>query len=218
MEKGDGIVTCVSSFRALADNSEVAFNQILAKESWNKVFGKIILFGAHEPKLESFQTEFVDTGDFPKIQMLALAASLSDSMTCLINADIVVASYLIPVLQDVERKGGQCATSHRYEFDPRNPDYDKAKVVDNGIDFFCAYPDLWKIIVREVPTEYRLGHCRWDSWMMGFFNTMRPRAFYDITSRRCFFHPKHESRKRVYEIPNLNDKYTGNCGFPRLKL
>jgi hypothetical protein len=150
--------------------------------------------------------------------MLALACSFADDMACIINSDIVVAPQLNKVMDEVKRKGGQCATSHRYEFDPRSANLDRAKVVDNGIDFFCAYPDLWKIAVREIPKGLRIGHCKWDSWMMGFFNTMRPKSFYDITSRRVIFHPIHESRKRVHEIPQIEDKYTSNCGFPRLKL
>jgi hypothetical protein len=150
--------------------------------------------------------------------MLVLAASLCDSLTCIINADIVVAPYLVPILQQITNKGGQCATSRRYEFDSRMPDYDKAKVVDNGIDFFCAYPDLWKKVLSEIPKTYRIGHCQWDSWLLGFFNTVASNSFYDITKARVIFHPLHKARKRVHEIPNINDKFTVNSMFPRLKF
>lgn len=208
----------ISSFRKLSDNSEVAENQLRAFESWSKVFDTVILFGKEEFMIDWPNFEFVDAGDFPKIQTLALACSLADDMACIINSDIVVSPALYQVIQEVVRKGGQCATSRRYEFNPKSTDFNRAKIVDNGVDFFCAYPDLWKICVREIPKTFRIGHCAWDSWMLGFFNTLRPRAFWDISKRRCIFHPKHGSRKRTHEILPVQDKYVGNCGFPTLRL
>ena len=211
-------MTALSSFRALADNAEVASNQIRAITSWRKAFNRVVLVGEKEPLLDSEHTEFVDGGDFPRIRTLALIASFENEMTCLINSDIMVSPSLPRVINEVVSKGGQCATSHRYEFNPNTMNLSNAKVVDNGIDFFCATPNIWKIIVREIPATYRLGHAAWDTWMMGFFNTTRSRTFYDITKRRCIFHPLHQSRKRVHEIFPVQDKYCGDCGFPRLKI
>lgn len=207
----------ISSHRALSDcPEEIARNQIRAHQSWQGVFDEIIYFGPSEPALSCPNTTFIESEDFPFISSLCTAASLCADYACLINADIVVGWNLGSAIHEVWSRGGVAATSRRYEF--TGEDLTHSNIVDLGIDFFCATPDMWRRASKSVPSQYRLGHSAWDTWVMSFFNTVAGRAFWDITKRRAIFHPKHENRKRVHAIKPVDDQYTTNPGFPFLKL
>jgi len=206
----------ISSHRAFSDSLEIAKNQLRAFESWRLVFDEILYFGPSEPLLNSPQTTFIESEDFPTIHAICMAASLCSDYVCLINADIVVGQHLGSALEDVWRKGGVAATSKRYEFNGEG--VANSAIVDQGIDFFWTSPDIWRRVANAVPKHYRLGHSAWDTWVMSFFNTTVGRYFYDITKRKAIFHPKHENRKRVHHIKPVDDRYTMNCGFPFLKL
>lgn len=206
----------ISSIRALSDSMEVATNQIRAHQSWQRVFDAILYFGAPEPLLTCPRTSFIESEDFPFISALATAASMCSDWACLINADIVVSPAILSAIFEVQKKGGNSCMSLRYEFTGDN--WDMGQIVDNGLDFFAAEPWLWRKFSNSVPAHYRLGHSSWDTWAMGFFNTVCPRNFYDISRRQCVFHPKHGDRKRAHEIKPVDDIYTILCGMPLLKL
>jgi len=207
----------LSSHRRLADSPEVAKNQIRANLSWRKVFEEIVYFGPPERELADRNVTFVKSDDFPTLRTLARAASLCDDYVCLLNADIVVTPGLIAAIRDVWAKGGLVVTSRRYEFKGIDHLVD-AQLVDPGVDFFGATPDYWRDFANAVPANMRVGHSGWDSWAMGFFNTVAAKRFWDITKRKVIFHPKHGSRKRSYEIEIKNDEFTRQAGLPYLRL
>lgn len=200
-------MTVVSSFRPFKDSAEVARNQLRAKESWESVFTEIIYFGGLEPALVSPKTMFVDSKEFPTIDLLITAASFARGWVCILNADIVVSTVLGAVVAECIRKNVKAITSKRYQFEPDDPDMERAKVVDAGYDFFMADAKMWAGAAQHVPSGYRIGHNRWDNWVLGYFNTVCQKRFVDITSRRCVFHPRHGERKQPYHIDVPNDRF-----------
>lgn len=205
----------VSSFRALDDSAEVASNQLRAKRSWDLVFDRIILFGAYDKRLASRITDFAEGEDFPHISSMVWAAAQQTVPTCILNADIVVDPNLKSMVNRAWVKGALAMTSQRLEFDPKTEDYFRARVVDYGCDFFCAKPEVWRQVYKEIPAAYRIGHGLWDSWMLNFLQATLQRRFVDITTLGPIFHPKHGDRKRTTmgEIPK--DKYIERgLGFP----
>jgi hypothetical protein len=211
-------MTLITSHRPLSESEEIARNQLRAKESWEPVFDEIIYFGKYEPALASIKTMFIESEEFPTIDLLLTAAALASGWTCLINADIVVSPMLGMVLQECIQKRVQAFTSMRYEFEPDANDLSKAKVKDSGYDFFMTDTALWIGAAQKIPKGYRIGHNRWDNWILGYFNTVCRRRFVDITSRRCIFHPRHSERKQPYHIDVPQDQYldVGRPPFYRL--
>lgn len=211
-------MTAISSLRPFADSAEIAHNQRRAHASWVKVFERIIYFGPREEELESDQTMFFQCEDFPKIKTLVTVAGLMQPSACIINADIVVGDDLLIVLGQVLQRRGQAAVSRRYEF--MGEAVERGALVDGdwGLDFFWAVSGLWLKLMKVIPPHFRIGHNSWDTYVLSFFNTVAPGAVWDITGRRCISHPKHDDRKRVYEIRNVDDIYTLRSGMPRAKL
>jgi hypothetical protein len=211
-------MTLITSHRPLSESPEIARNQIRAKESWELVFDEIIYFGKQEPSLSSNKTMFIDSDEFPTIDLLLTAAALASDWSCLINADIVVSPLLGKVLEECIQKRVQAFTSMRYEFDPDAKDMSQAKVKDSGYDFFMTDAALWTGAAQKIPPGYRIGHNRWDNWILGYFNTVCRRRFVDITSRRVIFHPRHENRKQPHHIDVPQDQYldVGRPPFYRL--
>lgn len=209
----NGLVA-VSSFRALDDSDEVAENQLRAKRSWDLVFDRIILFGAYEKRMASSTTEFIKCEDFPHISAMAFAASQQTVPVCILNADIVVAKNLKALVNQAWFNGAQAMTSQRLEFDPKTEDYFRAKVVDLGADFFCAKPDGWKQAYKEIPKQFRIGHNRWDQWILNFFWHTYRRRFVDITTLGPIFHPKHGDRKQPHNIDATGVNFYQQIGFP----
>lgn len=207
-------LTAISSFRQLADSSEVAANQLRAKRSWDLVFDRIVLFGYYDKRLDSPITVFIPCEDFPHISSMVWVASGQTSPACLLNADIVVAPNLKVMVNQAWAKGCQAMTSQRLEFDPKTEDYFRARVVDLGADFFCAMPDVWKQVYKEIPEQFRIGHQRWDQWMLNFLWYTYRRRFVDITTLGPIFHPKHEGRKMLHNIDASNVNFYQQIGFP----
>ena len=206
----------ISSHRALSDSAEVARNQIRAKTSWNLVFDSIVYFGPEENELKSHNTAFIETEDFPTISSLFFTASQMDDFTVILNADIVVDPKLRSLMRFmIQFKDLWAVTSHRWEF--QGEQTDSSQVKDHGVDFFGAWPQIWQMAWKEVPSTYRIGHNAWDSWMLGFLNTKFRGHFWDITEQQCIFHPVHQERKRVYPIVEVPG-YDGTVGFPVLKM
>jgi len=205
---------CISSARSLSRcTPEIASNQIAANESWNKIFDHIIIFGEREAKLDSGITTWVPAEGWPKIKdMMQLASRLSD-WSCILNADIFVSPELGRVEDKLRQVKAACAMSYRYEYNPTNPLVEK-KVVDNGLDIFCAVPEVWSAACKQVPDVCRMGHSQWDTWTIGFFNTYYYTSFYDFTPARVVFHPKHGSRTTNYEIGRLPMPFEANAFAP----
>lgn len=200
-------MTSVSSFRPFKDSEEVARNQLRAKQSWEQVFDEIIYFGSDEPKLASVKTMFVDSKEFPTIDLLITAASFARGWVAILNADIVVSKALGAVVAECIRRNVRAITSKRYEFEPDAENMDKAKVKDAGYDFFMADAKMWAGAAQHVPSGYRIGHNRWDNWVLGYFNVICGRQFVDVTSRKVVFHPRHGERKQPYHIEVPNDRF-----------
>ncbi len=147
-----------------------------------------------------------------------MAASLSAGNACILNADIVVSDRLPMAINAVVMKKGQCAISRRWQFD--GDDTSKAALQPNdfGIDFFWAKPEIWRGAAKTIPAHYRIGHNSFDTWLLGYFNTVSPRGSYDITPRKVILHPRHEDRIRIHPISPIDDIYTLNCGWPALRI
>lgn len=208
-------VTAISSFRPLSQSREIARNQIRAKDSWERVFDRIIYFGRPDPNLWSTKTEFIDTDDYPAISALCMAAFMSRDMACIINADIVLAETFPVVIEQCLRHHYQAMTSARYEFDPNAPNFDNAKVVDHGFDVFIAPWTAWWSASRLVPETLRIAHAGWDNWILGYLNTLYGRRFVSISSKRCVFHPRHGDRRQPYQFEMPQDRYS-QAGVPPL--
>lgn len=212
------VVIAISSFKPLDLSAEIALNQIRAHKTWSKAFDAIIYFGKHEPRLECPKTSFILHDDFPTISLMALTASMTGDWACIINSDIVVSPMLIPVWDQAVRRGAKAVTSYRWEYDEDDLNLLNARVVDNGFDFFATTPDLWGRISLEVPASYRIGHNVWDSWTLGFLNTVLGRKFFDITSQRVIFHPRHGNREQKWPVVNEPSAYVALSGAPFSKL
>ncbi len=207
-------LVAISSFRALDECEEVAANQIRAKKSWDKVFDRIVLFGAFDKRLATPVTDFVPCEDFPHISLLLWMASKQIEPTCILNADIVVAPNLKELVGRAWAKGALAMTSRRLEFDPKTEDYFRALVVDLGADFFCAKQEVWKQAHHEIPKVFRIGHNRWDNWMLNFLWHHCQRRFVDISTLGPIFHPKHGSRKQPHAIDDSGVNFYQQIGFP----
>jgi len=207
-------LVAVSSFRALDESSEVAANQLRAKRSWDRVFDHIILFGDYDKRMASAITEFIPCDDFPRISLMTLVASCQTVPTCILNADIVVAPDLKAMVNCGWAKQALALTSQRLEFDPKTEDYFRAVVRDLGADFFCAMPAVWRQVYKAIPEQFRIGHQRWDQWMLNFLWHSYQRRFVDITTLGPIFHPKHEGRKMPHHIDASNVNFYQQIGFP----
>lgn len=207
-------LTAVASFRALDDSKEVAANQLRAKRSWDLVFDRIILFGSYDERLASPITEFVPCDDFPHISLMAMVCAAQAVPACLLNADIVVARNLKELVNQAWAKQAVAMTSQRLEFDPKTEDYFRARVVDLGADFFCALPAVWKQVYKAIPPQFRIGHQRWDQWMLNYLWFTFKRRFVDITTLGPIFHPKHDGRKMPHPIDASNVNFYHQIGFP----
>lgn len=197
-------MTGISSFKPLSESNTIATNQIRAHQSWVAVFDSIVYFGALEKQLYSSSTQFIEWERRPRIVALVAAAALSKDLACIVNADIVLARGIRDLQVDRTRFGGMktwhglAYYSRRYEYDPRLFDLHGAKLVDQGVDFFAAYPDVWKRCLKTIPEDFRIGCSGWDNWMIEFMRTNYGSNFKEITNQRLVFHPKHQERNRLF--------------------
>lgn len=194
----------ISSFKPFAKSAAIADNQRRAKASWEKAFSAIWYFNdSPEPELASDKTRMKLTDDWPRIADLVSFAAVQTEWTCLINADIVISPNLFHVERELDRLKAQSAISRRWQL-PEN------RVLDMGLDWFAATPELWQAIYPHVPKSFRIGHILWDTWMLSAFTGIGdPRRSYDITACRTIFHPKHEDRDRPFS-DKINDKVSLN--------
>lgn len=194
----------VSSFKPAGESDEVTRNQIAAKESWELVFDTVYYFNKYDPKMAGQNVVFVPWDGYPRIYDLCDFLGNQPGMGALVNADIRIGVNFRDVEKRLLMRGAQAAVSSRYEFDPAVGSAD-SKVVDQGLDFFAAKPDIWQQAADVVPCDYRIGHPMFDTWLIGFLNMTCKRRFFDITNARVIFHPKHGGRKFVHEIQKHDD-------------
>lgn len=206
-------LVAISSFRPKA-TGQVAANQLRAKKSWEQAFSQIYLFGPFEEQLACPKTEFIDCADFPSIASLVYVAASQEDPAVILNADIVVSHDLRNTLNRGWGMGAMALTSKRYEFDPAHPDYNQAKVVDPGADFFAAMPPAWAQVYKEIPPGFRIGHQLWDSYLLAFFNKRCVRRFWDMTNFRAVFHPKHADRHMPHPVVVPPECFYEQLGFP----
>jgi len=190
----------VTSHRPFKDCSpEIRRNQIRARESWEGQFDGIVYFGEEEKELDGKNVQFiVNVEQFPPIELMMKCASHLKDWVAIVNADIVVSQGLKVIQRELFTKGALCAMSRRFEFE--REDVNSGRMIDNGLDLFCATPSVWKLAAMMVPKNYRLGHCLWDTWTLGFMCTHYYAWLWDFTECRVIFHPKHEDRRRPFKI------------------
>lgn len=184
----------LSSFRPFGSSPEHDANTLRAHASWQQAFAWIVYFNNREPRLESPITAFAPLEDFPRIRDMATMASGQSDWVAILNADIFVPPRLIRVQEALERKHAKCAASWRHEFLPDKP-AESGRRCDNGLDFFCARPEVWELVAIHVDDRLRIGVGFWDTWLLGFFNTFFQSFLWDITPSRVVFHPRHENRR-----------------------
>lgn len=197
---GTQAVIAVSTFRPVSQcDARYLENQVRAIRSWN-VFEGIILFGSYESCFASPKTRFIPWEDFPRLSELVKLCVAHPGWSCILNSDIVIGPNFPKTEWLLQRRGARCASSWRWQYEDGN--YDAARVVDNGLDFFAASNATWRMVLPLVPPELRLGCQRWDTWLLATFNGLARAGLYGVTRQRIVFHPKHEGRRYgPHEIP-----------------
>lgn len=190
----------VSSMRLDVDcPPEIRRNQEAARFTWDDNFEDYQIFWNSEA---------------PTIQFLCDWCSRIPGWSAIVNGDIVIGPNWPAVEQALNRTRAVCAISKRYELGP-DKNQASARVVDNGLDFFAARPEIWAMAAMEVPPEFRLGKIFWDTWMLGFFMHASKGECADLTDSRVIFHPRHGNRgQQQIEVPPL--KYPPT--WPVLKI
>lgn len=185
----------ISSFRPLELSEEYLSNQLRAKASWDTVFYRVVYFNEPCRQMATGRTTFEQdkTGTRPRIKALAEHAAGLSGWVCIINADIVVHPRLIQAEFKLTAGGAQACMSRRWQFEPGH-NVETGRVVDLGLDFFAAVPDVWAKFAADVPEDFRLGKIVWDTWALQWFANNLGESFVDITPCKCIFHPRHGGR------------------------
>lgn len=208
----------ISSFRPHADSEEYRRNQIRAKESWDKVFERIILFGNEEKELASSKTTFMPHDGWPLIRDVAGIAARQNDFVVILNADIVTTYSLAALPGRMWEYGCMAATSRRYTFDPAlpiNPMQCFIEQADKGLDIFVAMPPIWAKIAVEVPACLRMGHQQWDTWVSGWCTWHLGRSYRNFNEMRAVFHPRHDGRKMPFaDTIKPTDRYISMAEWP----
>jgi len=207
-------VIAISSFKPFPKSVAVAKNQTKAKASWDRVFSRIVYCGpASEPALNGEKTDFVCTEEFPSIREMVEVAASSVEWACLINADIRVHYRIRFVELELKRLNASCAISLRWQI-PDN------RIVDQGLDWFAATPEIWRRILPHVPRWFRVGHCLWDTWMLAAFMYFSHGECYDATASEFIYHPKHFDRDSPFQskMRKPNDGLIDKLQWPKYRL
>lgn len=210
----------VSSLRPLSKcTPEVVRNQTVAKRSWDSVFERIIYLNQTEPELDSPKTEWKGSDGCPMIRDLMQHCQGHEGWSCIVNADILIRPTVFKrILATLREREAVAAISRRWQFEPEAT-VRTLTLADLGLDIFCATREVWKEAFRVVPDQFRIGHCLWDTWMLGFLNLTSNGNWYDFTPSKCVLHPAHGSRKTDYIIDtSYRDQYLLNVNFPTQKL
>lgn len=184
----------LSSLKPIGTHDESDTNQFNAWESWQKSFSACVYFNEPQRVLQSSNTLYVPSSDFPHLWQFVEWAAYQSDWCCIINSDILIGHNWQQALNKIRIKKSKCFTSWRYEFNSALG-LANARVVDCGIDIFAACPDVWKAVLAHIPENLRIGCQQWDSWMLGAFGELAGKSFVGISNHRCIFHPKHGNRK-----------------------
>lgn len=190
------MIIAASSHRPHSESEEYRENQLLAFRTWQGVFDKIIYFGPEEPELASSKTMFVPIADFPSIKEMAAMLARNKGFHVLLNADICVAPRIKDLPAYMKFNGKSSASSRRWHFRKEDNTFDKADMGDDrGRDFFMCRSDIWHAVAETINPGFRIGHQKWDAWMVNFLRAKYNDGFADISGDRLIFHPVHEGRK-----------------------
>lgn len=174
-------------------SGEYTRNQLAAKHSWDSVASAIVYFNDYEPKLANNKTWFINSEPYPRILDLCEFCACQNEWCAILNADIVIGSNFPSVEAKLKARKATCASSWRYNFDPAIGIQSGVKN-DNGIDFFAATPEVWRIAYDLCQEQLRLGSGYWDGWMLSVFGTFAAAGFWNLTASRVIFHPNHNGR------------------------
>lgn len=212
----------VSGHKPHALNGEYRRNQVAAVHTWLDVFDSIYFFGPLESELMFPKVNFIATNEdgrigqenFPTIkQLFSFMANQGSNLVAIINADIRVTPKLKGVEAHMQSRNLQAACSYRWQGDP-------PAIIDKGMDIFVARTWLWKILAREIPNDYRLGHCEWDTWVLGQLMRHTHWKMADFTPSRCIFHPIHDGRDRPlnHKVPKMPESQYDYAKLPGTKI
>lgn len=206
-----------STLRPFGSNPEYDRNQRTAWESWQNAFSLIVYLNDPQPEVSNSKTLFIPSEHFPRIWKVCEYMAYQQEMCCLINGDIVIGPRWPRVLAVLNQKNALSAVSCRWEFDPARG-LEPSAVVDCGIDFFCAKPEVWSIASNLADEKLRLGVGWFDTWLMGCFSSFSMRGLWDITPSRVIYHPKHDGRKYGPGFNHLDIPMVGSAAMPNAKI
>lgn len=191
---------------------EVRANQEAAFKSWQSAFTKIIFVNKpteHEPT--GGTTLYLPAGDRPTIAQMAYIASTQTGWVAMLNADIIVLPKMPAMEKMLHKMGAACGVSRRW--DPK-----EGRVIDGGLDFFCALPHVWGTVAERIPKEFTIGRIVWDTWLLNYLSAMYTGVFYDLTPWAFVYHPKHEGREdQNWEYPK-DDHFLQVNHWPKFML
>lgn len=189
----------VSSYRPLGRFQDIDRNQIIAKHSWESVFDQIIYLNPFCVQLWSQKTVFAGQTKRPRMMELFITASLCGGIAIVLNSDIVLDRETRSAVENALR-GGACAYSFRYEYEPTKLNFSQAKQIDSGLDFFCANSVVWHKTFNDCPDKFIIGNGEWDSWLLYYWQRKYGRMCVNLTSRKLVFHPNHGNREREPDV------------------
>lgn len=211
-------MVAISSFRPHGESEEYRRNQLRAKESWEKVFDRIIYFGHAEPELASGKTTFIGHEGWPTIREVAAEASRQFDMVTVLNADIVLTRNFFALECRMRESGALACTSRRYTFNPDEPIEAHKCVIeqqDKGLDVFVMMPALWARMAVEMPESLRMGHQQWDTWVSGWCTFHLGHSFRNFNELRAILHPRHNGRKMPHaDSIKTTDRYISMAEWP----
>ena len=208
----------ISSFRPMDEDAEYARNQIAARVSWEPLFKSIFYLSAPDEQMAAPNVTCVAWEPFPTILAVSSIASSFSELVAVLNADIVLAPAFKEVETHMQQRGFEAAMSRRYQFRPGAP-LSTGALVDAGLDIFIASPNVWMQVHDLVPPEFRIGHNRWDTFMLGALNYLRPGRVLDFTRAKVVFHPVHGGRRQPYAISDkIPIPFFSHTSKPRIRM
>lgn len=189
----------VSSYRPFGRFPDIDRNQIIAKHSWELVFDQIIYLNPFCVQLWSQKTTFTGETKRPRMMELFITAALCGGIATVLNSDIVLDRETRLAVENALR-GGACAYSFRYEYEPTKLNFVQAKQIDSGLDFFCANSQVWYKAFSDAPDKFIIGNGEWDSWLLYYWQKKYGRMCVNLTSRKLVFHPNHGNREREPDV------------------
>jgi hypothetical protein len=206
-----------STLRPFGSDPEYDRNQLAAWQSWQNAFSLIVYLNDPQPQLANEKTLFIPSEPFPKIWKICEYMAYQKEMCCIINGDIIISGQWNRVVSALNSRHALSAVSCRYEFDPE-VGLEPNRIMDCGIDFFCAMPEVWSIASNLADEKLRLGVGWFDTWLMGCFTSFSMSGLYDLTPCKVIYHPKHGGRKYGPGFNHLDIPMVGSAAMPSAKL